>query len=123
MLKLIMVVIRFVILVFGGQKQVDLENAALRQQLAVFKRDVKRPRLHRRDRLFWIGLRTIWKEWRSALVIVRPETVISWQRNRFKRYWWRLSQAKGPRRPQVSSKVRKLIRSMVAVGPQVPNSH
>ena len=60
MLKLIMVVIRFVILVFGGQKQVALENAALRQQLAVFKRDVKRPRLHRRDRLFWIGLRTIW---------------------------------------------------------------
>src|SRR5207245_4868336 len=51
-----------------------------------FKRDVKRPRLHRRDRLFWIGLRTIWKEWRSALVIVRPETVISWQRNRFKRF-------------------------------------
>ena len=43
-----MVVIRFVILVFGGQKQVALENAALRQQLAVFKRDVKRPRLHRR---------------------------------------------------------------------------
>ena len=80
-----MVVIRFVILVFGGQKQVALENAAIRQQLAVFKRDVKRPRLHRRDRLFWIGLKTIWKEWRSALVIVRPETVISWQRNRFKR--------------------------------------
>ena len=62
-----MVVIRFVILVFGGHKQVALENAALRQQLAVFKRDVKRPRLHRRDRLFWIGLRTIWKEWKSAL--------------------------------------------------------
>src|SRR5438874_2004619 len=81
MLKLIMVVIRFVILVFGGQKQVALENAALRQQLAVFKRDVKRPRLHRRDRLFWIGLRTIWKEWKSALVIVRPETVISWRAN------------------------------------------
>src|SRR5439155_11581502 len=96
MLKLIMVVIRFVILVFGGQKQVALENAALRQQLAVFKRDVKRPRLHRRDRLFWIGLRTIWKEWKSALVIVRPETVISWLRNRFKRYWWRLSQPKTP---------------------------
>ena len=74
MLKLIIVVIRFVILVFGGQKQVALENAALRQQLAVFKRDVKRPRLHRRDRMFWIGLRTIWKEWKSALVIVRLET-------------------------------------------------
>src|SRR3989454_5717804 len=99
MLNTIMVVSRFVILVFGGQKRVALENAALRQQLAVFKRDVKRPRLHRRDRLFWIGLRTIWKDWKSALVIVRPETVISWHRNRFKRYWRQLSQPKGPGRP------------------------
>src|SRR5437868_12675411 len=112
MLKRIMVVIRFVILVFGGHKQVALENAALRQQLAVFKRDVKRPRLHRRDRLFWIGLRTIWKEWKSALVIVRPETVISWQRNRFKRYWWRLSQPKTPGRPPISSDIRTLVRTM-----------
>ena len=107
-----MVVSRFVILVFGGHKQVALENAALRQQLAVFKRDVKRPRLHRRDRLFWIGLRTIWKEWKSALVIVRPETVISWQRNRFKRYWWRLSQPKTPGRPPISSDIRTLVRTM-----------
>src|SRR2546423_10998212 len=92
----------------------SLENAALRQQLAVFKRDIKRPRLHRRDRLFWIGLITIWKNWKSALVIVRPETVISWQRKRFKRYWWRLSQAKGPGRPPMSTEIRKLVRTMAA---------
>ncbi|HYR87157.1 MAG TPA: hypothetical protein VE422_23955 [Terriglobia bacterium] len=48
----------------------------MRQQLAVFKRDVKRPKLSLWDRLFWIGLLSIWKDWRSALVIVRPETVI-----------------------------------------------
>src|SRR5256884_8542570 len=112
MLKLIMVVIRFVILVFGGQKQVALENAVLRQQLAVFKRNIKRPRLHRRDRLFWIGLRTIWKNWKSALVIVRPETLISWQRRRFKRYWWRLSQPKAPGRPPMRWEIRKLISMM-----------
>src|SRR2546426_12617611 len=109
MLNAIFVGIRFVILVLSGHRHVALENAALRQQLAVFKRDIKRPRLHRRDRLFWIGLRTIWKNWKSALVIVRPETVISWQRKRFKRYWWRLSQAKGPGRPRVSSDIRKLL--------------
>ena len=114
MLNAIFVGIRFVILVFSGHRHVALENAALRQQLAVFKRDIKRPRLHRRDRLFWIGLRTIWKNWKSALVIVRPETVISWQRKRFKRYWWRLSQAKGPGRPPMSAEIRKLVRTMAA---------
>ena len=86
MLNAILVAVRFVILAFSGHKQVALENAALRQQLAVFKRDVKRPKLHGRDRLFWIALRMIWEDWKSALVIVQPETVVSWHRNRFKRY-------------------------------------
>src|SRR6266566_4639832 len=111
MLNAMLLGIRLVILVLSGQKQVALENAAMRQQLSVFKRDVKRPRLSRWDRLFWIGLMTIWKDWRSALVIVRPETVIGWQRRRFKRYWWRVSQRKGPGRPRVSSEIRKLVRN------------
>ena len=113
----IFVVMRLVILVLGGHRHVALENVALRQQVAVFKRDNKRPRLHRRDRLFWIALRTIWKNWKSALVIVRPETVISWQRKRFKQYWWRLSQAKGPGRPPMSTEIRKLIRTMATANP------
>jgi hypothetical protein len=45
---------------------------------------VKRPRLQCPDRWFWIGLRAIWKDWRTALVIVRPETVLRWHRRRFK---------------------------------------
>jgi hypothetical protein len=56
MLNAIVVSIRFILLVLGGQKQVALKNAALRQQLAVFKRNVPRPELNNRDRLFWIGL-------------------------------------------------------------------
>src|SRR2546428_3689543 len=117
MVNAIFVGIRFVILVLSGHRHVDLENAALRQQLAVFKRDIKRPRLHGRDRLFWIGLRTIWKKWKSALVIVRPETVISWQRKRFKTYWWRLSQPKTPGRPLISSNIRTLVRTMATANP------
>src|SRR5438034_9435059 len=117
MLKAILLGIRFVIIMLGGHKQVALENAALRQQLAVFKRDAKRPRLRHRDRLFWIGLRTFWRDWRSALVIVRPETVIEWQRNRFKRYWWRLSHPKRPGRPPMTPEIRELISMMAADNP------
>ena len=56
MLNAIVVVMRFVILLFGGQRHVALENVALRQQLAAFKRDHKHPRLNYRDRLFldWV---------------------------------------------------------------------
>jgi len=112
MLNAILLGFRLVILMFDGHQQVALENVALRQQLAVFKRSIKRPKLRRGDRLFWTVLTTIWKEWRSALMIVRPETVIGWQRRRFKRYWTRLSQSNGPGRPSVSEELRRLVRCM-----------
>jgi|SRR5439155_17523999 len=56
----------------------------------------------------------IWKQWRTALVVVQPATVVSWQRRRFKQYWWKLSQKKGPGRPAVSAELRKLVRTMAA---------
>src|SRR5262252_4914782 len=117
MLNVIVVSIRFILLIFGGQKQVALENVALRQQLAVFKRDVRRPKLNGGDRLFLVGLRMIWQDWKSALVIVRPETVIAWHRKRFKQYWWRLSQPKQPGRPRTRSEIRELIHDMATANP------
>ena len=117
MLNALFLVLRFLILLFSGHKQVALENVALRHQLAVFTRQRKRPRLRDMDRLFWIALKRIWKDWRATLVIVQPETVIAWQRKRFKRYWWGLSQRKGPGRPPVHTEIRKLVRTMMAANP------
>src|SRR5262245_9731142 len=105
---------RFILLIFVGHKEVALENAALRQQLAILKRDRPRPTLHRRDRLFWVLLMKVWTKWKSALVIVQPATVVNWQRRRFKQYWWKPSQRKGPGRPQVCAELRKLVRTMAA---------
>jgi hypothetical protein len=45
MLNAIVVSIRFILLILGGHKRVALENAALRQQLAVFKRNIPRPKI------------------------------------------------------------------------------
>ncbi len=64
-----------------------LENLALRQQLATYKRTGKRPRLRKFDRAFWVGLSTLWRKWSTSLVIVKPETVIRWHRQGFKLYW------------------------------------
>src|SRR5215468_9650409 len=90
MLNALLLTFRLLVLVFSGHRQVALENIALRHQLAVFTREKKRPRLRDRDRLLWITLQRLWKDWRSALVFVQPETVSGWQRKRLKRYWWRL---------------------------------
>ncbi len=67
-----------------------LENLALRQQLAVFKRRDPRLRLTHPDRLFWIALSRVWSRWRETLVVVKPETVVGWHRWAFRRFWtWR----------------------------------
>ena len=63
------------------------------------------------DRLFWVGLRLAWPDWKSALVIVRPATVIAWHRRGFSWYWTRRSRPSGGR-PQVGADVRRLIREM-----------
>jgi putative transposase len=56
----------------------QLENVALRHQMGVFQRSAKkRLWLNRSDRLLWIWLSRVWTEWRSALVMVKPETVIA----------------------------------------------
>ena len=60
---------------FKARRELALENVALRQQLAVLRRSVKRPRLSKVDRGFWVLLRRIWTDWESVLVIVKPETV------------------------------------------------
>ena len=72
---------------FKARRELALENVALRQQLAVLRRSVKRPRLSKVDRGFWVLLRRIWTDWESVLVIVNPETVGRWHRCGFRRYW------------------------------------
>ena len=57
----LLVVLRSLALISGGHRAVALENLALRQQLAVFKRTMKHPPLRPRDRLFWMLLANVWR--------------------------------------------------------------
>ena len=66
---------------------VALENVALRHQLSVLQRSVRRPRFRRRDRIFWLWLARLWTGWRASLVIVQPATVLTWHRQGFQLYW------------------------------------
>src|SRR5947199_370261 len=91
MITLLLHLLRLLPFLFAGHRQLALENLALHQQLAVYKRRVTRPRLRRIDRLFWVGLARIWPGWRQPLVIVTPDTVLRWQRRRFREQWTKLS--------------------------------
>src|SRR5215831_12321142 len=114
MITLLPDLLRLLPFLFGGHRQLALENLALRQQLAVYKRMLPRPKLRTVDRLLWIGLARVWTRWRQALVIVTPETVLRWQRRRFREYWTRLSGRSRGGRPSVSAEVAALVRKMAA---------
>ncbi len=88
------------------------ENLALRQQVAVYKHSVKRPKLRPRDRIFWVLRSRLWSDWRSALAIVQPETVARWHRQGFQLYWRWKSRTGKRGRPCISAEIRELIRRM-----------
>jgi hypothetical protein len=61
-------------------------------------------------RFLWARLSRFWTGWRSALVIVKPETVIAWHRKGFRLFWTWKVRCGQPGRPPVCQETRKLIR-------------
>jgi len=97
---------------FQSSADLQLELLALRHQIAVLRRTAPKPRLKSADRLLWICLCRLWYRWRSALVFVKPATVIDWHRRGFRRYWtWKVRHGQTGR-PRVARETRELIRTM-----------
>ena len=95
------------------------ENLLLRQQLTVLTRPTarRRPRLRSRDKLFWVVIRALRRDWRQHLVLVRLDTVLRWHHRAWKLFWrWRSSGRLG--RPRVSAEVRDLIARMARENPR-----
>ena len=100
-----------------SRASLHLEIIALRHQLAVVHRS-KRPRLRftSTDRVLWAWLSRTWRGWRSALHIVKPETVIAWHRRGVRLFWtWKSRHRLG--RPTVPHDIRALIREMSTANP------
>jgi Integrase core domain. len=93
---------------FRSRADFALEILALRQQVAVLKRKRLRPPLNSSDRLFWVLLQRFWPGWKSALIIVKPDTVVGWHRAGF-RYYWSWKCRRHPGRPRISTEIRELI--------------
>jgi putative transposase len=91
------------------------ENLFLRKQLALFReREKKAMRTTPADRLVFSKLAR-WFDWRSALIIVKPATLIGWHRNAFRLFWRWKSRPVG--RPRVTVELRDLIRRLAAENP------
>src|SRR6266540_5071484 len=109
MLTALVVLLRSIGSICRGHRDVAFENLALRQQVAALTRNSKRPQLHARDRLFWILLAKRWRAWRTALIIVQPDTVVRWHRKWFRLRWANRSKRSRPGRPNTTGAIRALV--------------
>jgi putative transposase len=99
-----------------AKHELALENLALRHQIIVLKRQTHRPRLRAWDQWLWLMLKRAWPDWKRALIIFQPETVIGWQRAGFRLFWrWKSRHRLG--RPRKDAALIELIRRMWSVNP------
>ena len=115
----------FLCALFKSQRQLALENLALRQQVAMLRQSVRRPRATPADKVFWILFSRYVDGWRSLLHILHPDTVVRWHRMGFRLYWRWKSRGPKPGRPAIDTSLRKLIRDMQAsnIGWGAPRIH
>src|SRR3989442_2245276 len=115
MLEMLIVLVRAFPLALRGHRELVLENLALRQQLPALRRTTNRARFRTCDRLFWTALARSWRNWRRALIVVQPDTVIRWHRDWLRRRWTRRSRRR--RRPPIDQEIRALVREMATANP------
>ena len=94
-----------------SKSELVAENALLRQQLIIIRRQVKRPACTKTDRMLLILLARIVRSWKQALVIVQPETLLRWHRQGFKLFWKYRSRAISAT-PIISAETVALIKEM-----------
>jgi transposase InsO family protein len=87
------------------------ENALLRQQLIMLRRQVKRPTYTRTDRIWLVLLARAARHWKHALLIVQPNTLLGWHRHLF-RWLWRQRSKAASRKPKVAAETVALIQAM-----------
>ena len=102
---------------FKSKIRLEAENAVLRHQLIVLRRNVHgRARLTNDDRWFFIQLYRWFPSILRVLTIVRPETLVRWHRTGFRLYWRWKSRSRGGR-PQLEIELRALIRRISIENP------
>ncbi len=114
LVQLAAVCLRWCGLAFRSSRSVQAENLFLRRQLALYiERGMKPRRMGAATRiaLAWLSR---WFDWRDALVVVRPETLIRWHRAGWKLFWRLKSR---PGRPPIPPETRELIRRMANENP------
>jgi transposase InsO family protein len=118
MTSIIRALLAFAVSLVRSRVSLQLEILALRHQLTVYHRSIRRPQVRPSDLLSWSWLARQWSRWWEALVFGQPATVLAWQRTRCREHWARLSRTGSAGRPAISKEIRELIREISAANPR-----
>ena len=96
-----------------GKSELIAENALLRQQLIILRRQIKRPVYRKTDRFLLVLLARMTRAWTQALFLIQPETLLRWHRELFRVFWKHKSKTH-IRKPRLSPETISLIKEMAA---------
>lgn len=96
---------------FRSRQQLVGENRLLRQQVILLRRQIGKPKLGRLDRVTLVMLAGRTKTWASAMLLVKPDTILRWHREGFRLFWRRKSRPQS-RESRVPKATVELIRQM-----------
>jgi putative transposase len=118
MLEYLLLLVSLFRVVLRSRADLVAENLLLRQQLTVLSRPTRRrPRVRSRDKLFWVLICALRRDWRQHLVLVRPDTLVRWHLHAWKLFWrWRSRHRLG--RPRLSAAVGELIARIAQENPR-----
>src|SRR5215210_4504541 len=93
------------------------ENSLLRQQLIILNRQVKKPSFSPLDRFLLVVLVSKLKNWKQALLILKPDTLLRWHRQGFRLFWKLKSKSNKSYQPKIAQQTIDLIKEMAANNP------
>ncbi len=119
LIQLLALSFKLIQLTLKSKSDLIMENIELRQQLATYQAKKAKPKnITDVTRSFLVALRQAWSKWAEVLVIVKPKTVINWQKKRFKNYWAKKSSKnRKPGRPPMKQEIRELVEKMAIENP------
>lgn len=97
-----------------SRRALAIENLFLRRQLALYQEQGQKVRRIDAATRVSLVLLSKWCDWRSCLIVVRPETMIRWHRRGWRLFWRYKSK---PGRPPIPPTLQKLIRRMANENP------
>jgi len=96
-----------------GKSDLLAENALLRHQLIILRRQIKHPVYLKTDRLLLVVLARMIRTWKQALFLIQPETLLRWHRELFRLFWKHKSKTCSSK-PRLSCETITLIKEMAA---------